>query len=106
MYSDQFQMVNFTPREGSHDRLNQILQDITESGPSDAYCSAIIEKRGDTFIFRIVLRSMNEVFQANCEVDSKEERCRSRTWHEDIVNQLHEELRYLIGDWHQRRFAA
>lgn len=101
-----FRMYNFVPRRGVLDRANHALGLILEKAPSDANCTALIERQGDQFVFEIVLRSVSDVFRAEARIDIKSRQCRSRLWQIGVIQDLRREISTQIHNWHERRLVA
>jgi len=102
----KFGTYNFVPRNGVMERINHQLDSIIELAPSDANCTAIIERIDNRFIFEVTLRSSLELFRSTSTIDTVNDVCRDRMWQVEIVSAMCNEIYGQIIEWQQRRFAA
>lgn len=99
----KFEFSNFDPREGVPGALNSMLNIISEIAPSDATCSAYIEKIGRKFVFEIKIYSSVGTFTSRKDYDMQEFTPLERVWHVPVVRGMCRELRSELKSWVAQR---
>ena len=89
----KFNYTNLQPRGNSAAQMNQELEIILDRAPSDASCTALIERVEDHFLLEIVVRSSQGIFRSFRSFDMRDLKGRDRFWHLNVVTEMSTELR-------------
>ncbi len=101
----KFSYMNLLPRGNSASQMNQELEIILDRAPSDASCTALMERVEDHFLIEIVVRSSQGIFRAFRSFDIRDLKGRDRLWHLPVVSEMSSELRRKFGHWHLKNAA-
>lgn len=102
----KFMFYNFEPREGVDHCCNTALWQTLEEAPSDANCTALIEKIGPQFFFEIVIRSHQGMFHCEKVINTERYLAMTRDWQTSVVELMRRELRNQLNSWRHQRFFS
>lgn len=101
----KFSYMNLLPRGNSASQMNQVLEVILDRAPSDASCTALMERVEDHFLIEIVVRSSQGIFRSYRSFDVRDLKGKDRLWHLPVVTEMGTELKRKFSKWHARSAA-